>query len=545
MSDDRTQDGTLVMSRRAKLLAAGVVAAAIVAVAASCFRQKPEDKTDDKSSHSGAGKQRLFVDWPKPDLVLILSGQQHGYLLPCGCSRPQVGGLERRYNFVQSLRDRGWPVAAVDVGDIAQRHGPAKMPNTQGLLKYKYSMEALKRIGYSAVALGENEVALGLDNALATFVLQNFDPVTNKPLPPFVLAANLADRERNFPEMLNSWKVITPPGTDIKLGIIGVVSPKMAEQIKQLNDDKVKFPDGSDVKAIDAALKEMATEKPDLHVLLYQGHPDEARARAKAYPNIFQVILCATTFDEPPSEPEIIKEAGTFLVTIGHKGKYIGAVGINRTSKDAPKFQLRYQLVRMSEDLETPKGKEKGHPILELMEAYTTELKGNRETGEYLAKVQKSKLGLQVDKSPDKKPAYVGSERCKKCHEHESQYEIWEKSAHAHAYKSLVEATRPSKRQFDGECIVCHTVGFEYESGFRNAKDTPNLLNVGCESCHGPSSQHVKNPQNMEERAALNPWKGDAKRIEIDLCIKCHDSDNDVHWSFDKWKKIVHPNPKE
>src|SRR5437660_891773 len=51
---------------------------------------------------------RLFRGWDKPDLVLVLSGSQHGYLLPCGCSRPQVGGLERRWNFVQLLREKGW-----------------------------------------------------------------------------------------------------------------------------------------------------------------------------------------------------------------------------------------------------------------------------------------------------------------------------------------------------------------------------------------------------------------------------------------------------
>ena len=30
----------------------------------------------------------LFRGWAKPDLALVLSGEQHGYLLPCGCSRP-------------------------------------------------------------------------------------------------------------------------------------------------------------------------------------------------------------------------------------------------------------------------------------------------------------------------------------------------------------------------------------------------------------------------------------------------------------------------
>src|SRR5262249_1463933 len=135
-------------------------------------------------------------------------------------------------------------------------------------------------------------------------------------------------------------------------------------------------------------------------------------------------------------------------------------------------------------------------------------------------------------------PVYVGSDRCQKCHE--SAYKIWKESDHARAYDTLLKAKHPSNRQFDGECIVCHTVGFTYDSGFRNEKDTPKLINVGCQSCHGPASQHLKHSNNAQFSAPLNPWKHDAKKIEIDLCVKCHDPDNDVHWSFDKWKKIVH-----
>src|SRR5262249_26813548 len=87
-----------------------------------------------------AGKREKLVEgWDKPDLVLVLSGQQHGYLKPCGCSRPQVGGLERRYNFLKTLEAKGWPVVAVDLGDVAQKHGPAGLPNLQAVIKYRYS----------------------------------------------------------------------------------------------------------------------------------------------------------------------------------------------------------------------------------------------------------------------------------------------------------------------------------------------------------------------------------------------------------------------
>src|SRR5215472_8753380 len=184
MPDERTQAGPRVMTRRAKILAAGVVAAAAVAVAACFVSRGPtvDPAADDKDK----AKERLFRDWPKPDLVVVVSGQQHGYMEPCGCSRPQIGGLDRRYNFIESVKGRGWPVVAVDVGDIAQRKGPGGMPNVQGLIKYKYSMQALKRMGYPAVSFGAQEARIPLMDALASFQLNNNDR-EGKPLPPFTL----------------------------------------------------------------------------------------------------------------------------------------------------------------------------------------------------------------------------------------------------------------------------------------------------------------------------------------------------------------------
>jgi hypothetical protein len=543
MTDERTQDGSGIMSRRAKFLTVIVVAGAAVAVAA-CFATR--GPTPDPTNEADRPKERLFRDWPKPDLLVVVSGQQHGYLDPCGCSRPQVGGLVRRYNFIEGVKARGWPVTAVDVGDIPQLVAPGGLRNIRevALLKYKVSMEALKRMNYSAVSFGKHEAAWPLLDCLSVFTLNNLD-AAGKPLPPFVLAADLEERQKEFPGLVEAWKGVTAPGADLKIGIIGAVGDSVAKEIK---DPAVRFRKESRDTAIRAAMKAMEPEKPDLRVLLFQGQPEEARELAKAFPRNFPIIACISSFDEPPSDAEVVKEAGSLIVTVGHKGKYVGAIGINRTGKDDPKFQLRYQLVRLGEEYLTPEGKEKGHPIMDLLEDYTRELKGRSEKGEYLAKYLPSKHPNQVGVPADKKPVYVGSERCMKCHEH--AYGIWKKSEHAHAYQTLVEkAKHPSNRQFDGECVVCHTVGFMYESGFRNHIDTPKLKDVGCESCHGPASEHVKNPNNAQLRGSLNPWNGDAKRIEIELCVKCHDPDNDVHWpevGFAKnWQKIIHSTPKD
>jgi hypothetical protein len=158
---------------------------------------------------------------------------------------------------------------------------------------------------------------------------------------------------------------------------------------------------------------------------------------------------------------------------------------------------------------------------------------------------------------PNVVPVYEGSEKCKKCHE--SAYDVWKKTPHSHAYQTLVDAKKPSRRQFDPECIVCHTVGFGYFGGFVDEVKTPKLKNVGCESCHGPASEHVKAPNNPFWHQQMNPWKAPEKETEaektrrqlrIDLfCQKCHDIDNDVTWTHGgfkkKWPRIDHPTPKE
>src|SRR5262249_46730943 len=175
-------------------------------------------------------------------------------------------------------------------------------------------------------------------------------------------------------------------------------------------------------------------------------------------------------------------------------------VGAYRTGRADRPFELRYQLVSLGEEFITPPAEAARHPVLKRMEQYTRELMSQK----YLAKYSQSKHPNQLA-FPGVVPSYVGTDKCKKCHE--SAYNVWLKSKHSHAYESLVKATRPALRQHDGECIVCHTVGFTYQTGYRNERDTPHLKNVGCESCHGPASEHVKNPKDARWYALLNPWR--------------------------------------
>jgi len=105
-------------------------------------------------------RQISFPSFPrlpnrKPVFVLLLSGQQYGYLSAVWLFPDPVGGLERRFNLIQQLRrikiGPSWPWISATFHNRAGR---------RKLLKYVTSMEALKRLDYAAVGVGENEFML-------------------------------------------------------------------------------------------------------------------------------------------------------------------------------------------------------------------------------------------------------------------------------------------------------------------------------------------------------------------------------------------------
>jgi hypothetical protein len=412
-------------------------------------------------------------------------------------------------------------------------------------------MKAHKAMGYAAAGIGEYE-AMPLSTPLDQYAINDQEPR--------ILAANLANRDTEYPTMVGDWVIAKTPAASPKVGITSTVGQIVEDQIKA-RDPKPKFSNAG--KALESMLAEMDKNKVDLRVLLYQGYatkankafpnqPPEAIACAKAYPQ-FQVMLCLDEADDPPINPILVNhgpnEPQTLVARVGHKGTYVVLVGVNKTENPAKPFRFRYERVKLSEEFLTPKGDEAAQPVLKLMEDY----KRNLKDGNYLAKYAQGKHLLQVTETKPM-PEYVGSEACKKCHDY--AYSVWKKSksGHSHAYQTLVDAKRPSNNQYDAECIVCHTVGFSYKTGFQDAVKTPKLLNVGCESCHGPASEHVKRPEDKKWHLLLNPWKTqpnetdkqkEQRILKTDqMCQRCHDQENDVTWTdkgFErKWPLVKH-----
>jgi hypothetical protein len=142
---------------------------------------------------------------------------------------------------------------------------------------------------------------------------------------------------------------------------------------------------------------------------------------------------------------------------------------------------------------------------------------------------------------------YVGAEKCKMCHKGEAKgkvWEIWEASAHAKAYKTLVAKGDGSETK--AECLTCHTTGMGKSTGFAAGDTTKvHLTGVGCESCHGPGADYkamavMKDSAKAKEAGLITPAE--------ETCKTCHNDKSPTFKGFDfaeYSKKIEHRVPKK
>ena len=472
----------------------------------------PESKSEE--SEQAESSEELFKGWSDPAYVLFLTGRQHGYVEPCGCTglENQKGGLARRDTLLQQLRAKDWKVVPVDVGNQVRRFG------RQPEIKFQLTVNSLQRMKYQAVGLGPDDLKLPAGELVA-LVAGDSEQTT-----PFV-GANVAVLDRS---LLPEFQVINVG--DQKIGVTAVLAD--AQQKLLTNGDLVLEPM---LQGLSRVWPKLAAAKCDFHVLLCYGSLEESRQLAVKFPQ-FQVVVTAGGSGPPTFEPEVVEPAGNLLIQVGPKGMYAGVLGIFPGAEKS----VRYQRISLSSRFQDSK------EILAQFKSYQAELQRTGLTG----------LGLRPIAHPSNQK-FTGSQVCGECHT--KAYEIWRKTPHARATDSLIE---PPERQdiarhFDPECLSCHVTGwnpqkyFPYQAGYWSLQKTLSMKGNGCENCHGPGSEHVAAESGElevsdQQRGALR------KQMQLTLqdarqnkCMECHDLDNspDFHdpGAFEKyWKEVEH-----
>jgi hypothetical protein len=90
------------------------------------------------------------------------------------------------------------------------------------------------------------------------------------------------------------------------------------------------------------------------------------------------------------------------------------------------------------------------------------------------------------------------------------------------------------------DCLACHTTGFGRPGGFPRdgaVESHTDLARVGCESCHGPGGEHVKQDATRIGSIVSLGDKCDSCVI-LQICGRCHDEANDPGFEFEVIEKI-------
>ena len=414
------------------------------------------------------------------DFTLVVSGQELGYLEPCGCAEGQIGGFPRRDSVLLQLTSGGKNLLRIANGNLVSDAG------RQSELKAEIGFTALKEMAYAAFNVGPRDLLLGIEQ------LNYFSNTSGIPF----LSANLFQGEARVFQPF-AFHTVHLKDLQGQVAIIGVISQQFEIYAENASADLI-------LKAPENVLKEFIPQlssECEFIVLLVHAGIDEAKALAKAFPQI-DVIIVGDEQSEALREPVFV--ADTVLLNPGTKGKALGMLDI-RWDKGEKNTDSHFELLTLSERIpDSPR-------MTDLLFVYQQMLAAEN-------------LSEEVEREiPSTGGMYAGNASCKTCHA--SEYASWKKTKHSHAYHTLVEKGHEN----DPDCLTCHTVGFGFQTGFISEPQTPTLADVGCENCHGVGGNHVKNPQ-----------KGYGQVTKAN-CLTCHTTENSPNFDYDVYfPKILH-----
>ncbi|MEW6620166.1 MAG: multiheme c-type cytochrome [bacterium] len=417
-----------------------------------------------------------------PTIQIFYSGNIKGYLEPCGCGGKRGGGLVRWATFIKENTQNAPINLVLDSGYFVSSQKNIKD------VKNEYIARAMAQMHYDAINLSEKDIPHLDKNTLI-----NLKEKYNLPF----VSANIFDKDKllTAPYIIKSF-----PGVDkeIKIGIFG-----LSRQIKLEEGLIIKDP-------IDVAkeIVKSLRDRCNLVIALTQLTKGESLDLVKGVEGI-DIIICDELF-RVTKEGGVIKTNHTLILQPSSKGDEGRCIKVY-LDKGITSFEEKNSVLEESVPVD--------EKIAKIIEEY------KKETQE---------KGISQPANPFVRTIYAGTKRCSTCHD--KQYKQWKKTKHAKAFQSLQRV----KEEKNPECLKCHTTHFKEDNGFSDYQTTPDFINVGCEECHKLGMVHLITRQNpfVDKQIAKigdKPGKVDSSGI----CTKCHTTDKDPKFNFEKDKRKV------
>jgi hypothetical protein len=536
--------------RRALLILASLVALAACRAhdaAPAPAPPPPADPPPEKPAAPEAVEPRFKAAAPGERLVILTTSAVQGYVAPCGCTKEPLGGVARFAGLVDEAHAAwGERVLFLDAGDLLFERADDNLPadRCQAEARVDLLLDTYARKGLAATALGPLDDARG--KAFRDERLKSRDIPTVGWWPP-----RLGPREGLF-----------VPHTTRAVG--GV--PVAITGVRADNDD--------DEAKARAFLEELAPQLKDARLTVVLAQAERARALRILADLPYDLAVLGHDPGEVPRAPERAGARGPVVVAAGAQAQNIGVVEVELEGRvageplalddraattDSRRKILSNRVEKMKAQVEEAEGDRKTF-LASRLKLAVEELKSldgplPPMTGAHVnaraialpraapaeaaaaekllayeqaipSLVKTCEADIVCPEPKDGAPVYVGAEACFLCHREavkfwqqqkvvqqgtNKQGEVVEQVlSHAQAWDTLVDLGKESDR----ECIGCHSIGFNEPGGYCKASEVDFRINVQCESCHGPASEHVDSGGVVE--SLYPPAKGEA------VCRRCH-----------------------
>jgi len=401
------------------------------------------------------------------NITIFVTGSELGTLKPCGCFGGQLGGLDRRAAVLNDVDESRRLI--IDTGRLVPD------ADEQNLIKFNIVVQAFALLGYDVVNLTGEDVQIASELGLLGSLDSLFGVISERSVNDVNIPASYTRR-------------LALGGRRIEVTVAAFSG--LAKDTERLARLFLPHAGGDDVTARVGV------------VIVNEGGGDVADM-VRDVKGISCIILPSDS-----DEPMLVSEPNDnpLVIRAGRLGKYVGKLKISVPATDAD-IRFSFDSVPVAADL---------LPDESLVELYTS----------YQQFVEEADLLERFPRVPlPNGLVYTGSKSCKLCHDYE--YEKWSTKRHAHAYATLEEIGS----QYDPECVICHAVGMEYESGFISSEQTPSFRDVGCENCHGPGSEHIESLGTVETGGPMYS------------CLDCHTPEHSGEYAGNEdeyLEKIVH-----
>ena len=387
--------------------------------------------------------------------------------------------------YLNSLKSEGIDPFLVDGGDwlfsLGRLH-PNPLLQQQMLQKALLLIDAYNLFGTQAAAVGEHDLALGLDR------LVEFQQRMKFPL----LCANLKDATGQSPFAAST--IVTSQGR--KVLIVGA----MRVPPQRFIDKHCAGATFSDPYPAILAEIEAHNDEVDLCVVLGHINRADVDRLAAEVPGVDVVV---EPNSNQGSENTWIKDEikttlheGTVLLKPSGQGSELSRADLWFRDKAKPWFSIW--------DEDAPAGSNIAdlstvalaphigrHPAMEKI------VQDFLATTRYKTPIDEQKMTFKPSSQ------FLGSVTCAVCHPQQTAF--WKKTAHGRAYATLEH----SGDQFRYDCMPCHVTG--YGETFVDAHQPGRWKDVQCESCHGQNPRHPSHPQSF-------PWPA----VQDNNCWACH-----------------------